>query len=158
MLVVLKQFRVVIANIREHYRDIELATGVSGAQLWALCAIASRSGITVGELARELALHPSTASNLLVRLTELGYIKRERHLADQRVVAIELTAKGKSVVRNAPQPAIGMLQAALLSLPTERLTGLGDHLEELIKKIGLTRATGAGTPLSTSLGDRKTRR
>lgn len=158
MLVVLKQFRVVIANIKEHYRDIESTTGVSGAHLWALYAIALRPRITVGELARELGVHPSTASNLLVRLTELGHIKRKRQVADQRVVTIHLTRKGSRAVDTAPQPAIGMLQQALLSLPQERLTSLHDHLDELIKTIGLKRATGAGTPLSTSLGERKSKR
>lgn len=157
MLVVLRQFRVVIANIKEHYRDIEDVTGVSGAQLWALYAIATRPGIKVGEMARELAVHQSTASNLLDRLAELGHIERKREGGDQRVVTIHLTAQGKRTVDKAPKPAIGMLQQALLSLSGERLDGLHDHLDELIKTIGLERATGAGTPLSISLGWKKRR-
>ena len=151
MLVVLKQFRVVINNIRENYRDVEKATGVSGAQLWALYAITSRPGIKVGELARELAIHQTTASNLLDRLAELGHIQRKREGRDQRVVTIHLTAQGRAKVDGAPQPAIGMLQHALLSLPAERLEGLHAHLVDLIKAIGLKRATGAGTLLSISL-------
>ncbi len=153
MLTVLKQFRAVIANLKTHYRDVQQATGVSGTQLWALYAIAMRPGIKVGDLARELAVHQSTASNLLDRLDELGYIERRREGADHRVVTLYLGAKGKRVIDKAPQPAIGMLQQALMSLPEDRLAGLHDHLAELIRATGLKRVTGAATPLSVSLDD-----
>lgn len=155
MLSVLRQFRVVIASIKEHYREIESKTGVSGAQLWALHAIASRPGINVGQLAHELGIHQSTASNLVVRLIELGHIERKRDDRDMRIVSLKLTRLGKSAVRNAPKPAIGMLQQALLSLPNERLTSLHSNLDELIKSIGLKQSIGAATPLSTSLGRSK---
>ena len=153
MLTVLKQFRAVIANLKTHYRDVQKATGVSGTQLWALYGIALRPGIKVGDLARELAVHQSTASNLLDQLVDLDYIERKREGADQRVVTLYLTTKGKRVVDKAPQPAIGMLQQALMSLPEARLAGLHEHLAELIKAAGLKRVTGAATPLSISLDD-----
>jgi DNA-binding MarR family transcriptional regulator len=158
MLTVLKQFRAVIANLKEHYQGVEEATGVSGTQLWALYAIATRPGLKVGDLARELAVHQSTASNLLDRLTELGYVVRKREGTDQRVVTLHLTSEGKTVVDRAPKPAIGVLQQALLSLPQDRLSGLHGHLNELIKAIGLKRVSGAATPLSISLGLEKSRR
>ncbi len=151
MLAVLSQFRLVVANLKAHYRDVQEVTGVSGTQLWALYGVAMRPGIKVGELARELAVHQSTASNLLDRLVELGYIERKREGADQRVVTLFLTAQGKRVVDKAPQPAIGMLQQALLTLPEARLAGLHEHLAELIKATGMKRVAGATTPLSISL-------
>ena len=156
MLRVLKQFRVVIANIKEHYRDVEDVTGVSGAQLWALYAIAMSPGITVGELARELALHQSTVSNLLDKMIEQGYIERRRISSDQRVVTIMLTAAGQRIVKSAPQPSIGLLQQALLTMPEARLDSLHDDLADLIRNIGLKKKNGASTPLSISLGGRKT--
>src|SRR5580765_4595897 len=128
MLAVLKQFRVVIRNIKTHYQDVEKITGVSGAQLWALSVIASQPGIKVGELATALAIHQSTASNLLDRLSQLGYIERRREANDQRIVTIHLSKAGRTAVKNAPQPAIGLLQNALLSLSDESLAGLHAHL------------------------------
>ncbi len=151
MLAVLKQFRVVVSSLKTHYRDVQTATGVSGTQLWALYGIAVRPGIKVGDLARELAVHQSTASNLLDRLVELGYVERRREGNDQRVVTLYLTTQGKRVVDKAPQPAIGMLQQALMTLPETRLAGLHDHLAELIRATGMKRATGGATPLSISL-------
>ena len=155
MLSVLRQFRVVIANIKDHYRNVEIVTGVSGAQLWALSAIARRPQISVGELARELGIHQSTASNLIVRLVELGHLTRTRSGTDLRVVAIRLTKRGKQAVASAPQPAVGMLQQALLSMPVDRLKSLQADLDYLIQSIGLKRTLGVATPLSTSLAERK---
>lgn len=157
MLAVLKQFRVVIGSMKEHYRDLERATGVSGAQLWALCAVAASPGMKVGDLALELAIHQSTASNLLDRLAELGHIERRREGADQRVVTIHLSKSGHAAVKRAPQPAIGILQNALLSLSTPQLMALQGNLHELILAIGVKRNSGAATPLSMVLrdGDRK---
>jgi len=163
MLAVLTQFRVVVANLKKHYHDIETVTGVTGTQLWALVAIAQQPGLTVGQLARELAVHQSTASNLLDKLAELGYVTRAREGVDQRVVSLYLTDTGLAITKSAPQPAMGLLQHALLSLPDERVAGLHEHLEELIRAIGVKRAPGEATPLSVLLhedqpaGKKKTR-
>jgi len=151
MLEVLTQFRIVVGNLKKHYNDIEAITGVSGTQLWALIAISQQPGITVGMLARELAIHQSTASNLLDRLSELGHIARAREGADQRVVSIYLTGEGRRIVLKAPQPAMGLLQNALLSLPQDRVAGLHEHLEELIRAIGVKRTSAQSTPLSVLL-------
>jgi DNA-binding MarR family transcriptional regulator len=153
MLEVLTQFRIVVANLKKHYSDIEKTTGVSGTQLWALIAISQQPGITVGMLARELAIHQSTASNLLDRLTELGHISRAREGIDQRVVSIYLTESGKRAAELAPKPAIGLLQNALLSLPQERVAALHEHLDELVRAIGVKRVPGETTPLSILLSD-----
>ena len=151
MLAVLTQFRVVVANLKQHYGDIQKITGVSGTQLWTLIAIHEQPGIKVGDLARELAVHQSTASNLLERLAELGHIERRREGSDQRVVSLYLTQQGERAVNIAPKPAIGLLQNALLSLPEARVAGLREHLDELIRTIGVKRMTGEATPLSILL-------
>ncbi|MBI3715384.1 MAG: MarR family transcriptional regulator [Betaproteobacteria bacterium] len=153
MLAVLTQFRIVVANLKQHYGDIQKITGVSGTQLWTLIAISQQPGIKVGDLARELAVHQSTASNLLDRLAELGHIERVREGADQRVVSLYLTKQGERAVKIAPKPAMGLLQNALLSLPEKRVAGLREHLDDLIRTIGVNRMTGEATPLSILLSD-----
>src|SRR3954462_14448736 len=69
MLDVLEQFRVIVKSIRRHYQSVEARAGVSGAQLWTLAQIAGQPGCQVGELARALAIHPSTATNLVPHLS-----------------------------------------------------------------------------------------
>src|SRR5438067_13494196 len=84
MLEVLEQFRIIVKSIRRHYQDVERRAGLTGAQLWALAQVADNPGSKVGELARALAIHQSTASNLLRRLEALELVARERQSHDQR--------------------------------------------------------------------------
>jgi MarR family transcriptional regulator, organic hydroperoxide resistance regulator len=132
MLAVLAQFRVLFRSIRQHYRSVERRSGVTGAQLWVLAHVAGHPGAKVGELARALAVHPSTASNLVRRLESLGLVERRRTGSDQRTVQLHLTGKGAQALKRAPQPLIGVLQQALSQLPPGRLEALGHHLAELI--------------------------
>jgi DNA-binding MarR family transcriptional regulator len=129
MLEVLEQFRIVFKSIRRHYQRVERNAGISGAQLWALAQVAAKPGIQVGELARDLAVHQSTASNLLRRLAGLGLVARRR---DQRMVALYATAQGQTVLRRAPRPLRGVLQDALSELPARSLESLRRDLARLI--------------------------
>src|SRR5262249_9842211 len=121
MLAVLAQFRVLFRSIRQHYQRVERRSGGSAAQLWALAHVAGNPGTKMGELARALAIHPSTASNLVRRLETLALVARRRTRSDQRSVQIYLTGKGMQALRQAPQPLIGVLQQALSELPARRL-------------------------------------
>lgn len=149
MLAVLGQFRIVVKSIRRHYQQVERQSGVSGAQLWALTHMAAHPGAKAGELARALAIHASTASNLIGRLDALRLIKRKRIGGDQRTVQLYLTAKGTNALKRAPRPLIGVLQQALSELSERRLDALHTSLSELISamKVKDVRA-GSTTPLS----------
>ena len=133
MLEVLAQFRIVIKSIRRHYQDVERRAGLTGAQLWALSEIAKLPGCQVGQLAKALALHQSTASNLVRLLEIFGLVTRQRRGKDQRHVQLSPTKKGLQVLKRAPQPLIGVLQQALSDLPAASLDRLHDELARLIK-------------------------
>jgi DNA-binding MarR family transcriptional regulator len=132
MLEVLGEFRIIIRTIRSHYRQVERSSGISGAQLWALAHISDHPDCTVSELAKALAVHVSTASNLVGRLEALALVKRTRMKCDQRVVRLRLTASGSHVISRAPRPLIGVLQQALSNLSGERLASLHGDLAVLI--------------------------
>lgn len=129
---VLEQFRIIFKSIRRHYQDVEKVTGVSGAQLWVLAHVAESPGTGVGALARALAIHQSTASNLLRGLAARGLVVRRRQGADQRSVQLFATARGQRVLRRAPRPRIGVLQQALSDLPPGRLARLYRELDALL--------------------------
>jgi len=150
MLDVLRQFRIVIRSIKRHYQWVEQRCGMSGAQLWAMERIAATPGISPGDLARQLAIHPSTASNLLARLEELGVIRRGRRSRDQRRVQLSLTAKGASVLRKAPRPLKGVLQQALSEMSPAGLAALRRHLDDLLALMHVRDDTAHTRPLSES--------
>ena len=132
MLEVLEQFRIIVKSIRRHYQDVERRAGLTGAQLWALAQVADNPGSKVGELARALAIHQSTASNLLRRLEALELVARERQSHDQRQVKLFATRKGLQRLKAAPRPLIGVLQQALSELPAARLHVLHAELARVI--------------------------
>jgi DNA-binding MarR family transcriptional regulator len=132
MLEVLEQFRVIVKSIKRHYQDVERRAGLSGAQLWALAQVAEQPGTQVGDLARALAIHQSTASNLLRALEAQGLVTRERQRHDQRQVKLFASKKGLRLLRGAPRPLIGVLQQALTELPAARLHALHAELAQVI--------------------------
>jgi DNA-binding MarR family transcriptional regulator len=148
MLEVLEQFRIIVKSIRNHYRSVEQRSGISGALLWALAQIAANPGSQVGDLARALAIHQSTASNLLRRLGSRGLVSRRRHGTDQRAVRIFATAKGLRVLKRAPQPLIGVLQQALSDLSGPTLESLHRQLKTLIAAMKVKSIQARSTLLS----------
>jgi DNA-binding MarR family transcriptional regulator len=132
---VLQRFRVLIRTAQRHSQWIEKQSGVTGAQLWALQELLEAPGLRVGELALRMALHQSTASNMIDKLESGGLIRKERTSADQRVVRLSLTDAGRELLNRAPSPARGVLPEALRLLDEERLQGLQDELDGLLQQI-----------------------
>jgi len=149
MLEVLEQFRIIVKSIRRHYQDVERRAGLSGAQLWALAQVAGQPGAKVGELARALAIHQSTASNLLRALEAQGLVTRERQGRDQRQVQLFASRKGLQLLKGAPRPLIGVLQQALSELPAARLHALHAELAHVLARMKVkSPAAARAMPLS----------
>ena len=132
---VLQRFRVLIRTAQRHSQWIERQSGVTGAQLWALQELSEASGLRVGELAAKMALHQSTASNMVDKLESAGLIRKERTSVDQRVVRLYLTDTGQELLRHSPSPARGVLPEALRLLDEESLARLQRELDGLLRQI-----------------------
>ena len=132
---VLQRFRVLIRTAQRHSQWIERQSGVTGAQLWALQELAEAPGLRVGELANRMALHQSTASNMVDRLETAALIRKERTSAVQRVVRLYLTDAGTALLGRAPSPARGVLPEALRLLDPEALGRLQGELDGLLLQI-----------------------
>jgi len=135
MVEVLKRFRVLLRSMESHYRRVEERSGLGGAQVWALAEVEAQQGLTVGELADRLAIHLSTASNLVRRLEELKLVTRSRSREDQRVVQLAVTAAGRRKLEQAPKPSMGLLQQALSEMPPGELAALGAELDKLLRRM-----------------------
>ncbi|MEW6678777.1 MAG: MarR family transcriptional regulator [Pseudomonadota bacterium] len=144
----LGKFRIIFGAIRQHFRAVEKACGVSGAQVWVLATLAQSPGLRVTELAEALSIHASTASNLLDKIEKAGLLRRERGQTDQRVVRLYLTEAGTAALASAPQPFTGVLPHALGQLHPDTLARLGRDLDELIGHLDLANSRDAQRPLS----------
>jgi DNA-binding MarR family transcriptional regulator len=134
-LAVLQRFRVLIRTAQRHSQWIERQSGVTGAQLWARQELAEAPGLRVGELATRMALHQSTASNMIDKLETAGLMRKERLASDQRVVRLYLTEAGQALLAKAPSPARGVLPEALRRMEAEALVRLHDDLDSLLHQI-----------------------
>ncbi|TCS70002.1 DNA-binding MarR family transcriptional regulator [Sulfuritortus calidifontis] len=144
----LKQFRLIFGSARSHFRAVEKACGVSGAQVWVMAVLAERPGLKVSELAEALSIHQSTASNLINKLEKTGLLRRERGKADQRVVRLYLSQAGEAALARAPRPFTGILPYALEQLPVATLRRLIGDLRKVLSHVGEVDETAASKPLS----------
>ncbi|MFC4161206.1 MarR family winged helix-turn-helix transcriptional regulator [Chitinimonas lacunae] len=127
----LKRFRVLFKSASNPYESAEQCAGLTGAQLWALAEVAQADNLTVNGLAEAMAVHQSTASNLIDKLDHKGLVLRLRDPYDRRVVRLRPTPSGQAVLASAPGPAAGILPDALLRLAPEKLEQLNELLNEL---------------------------
>jgi MarR family transcriptional regulator, organic hydroperoxide resistance regulator len=151
---VLLKFRMIVNTAKRHYRWIEQECGVNGVQLWALWEISRSRDMRVSDLTVALAVHQSSASNLLDKLVKSGLVVRTRSAEDKRVVTLALTKKGAALLKRAPRPARGILPEALHRLSAARLAQLDDSLMALLKCMKTTDKSGIATPLAIMLGER----
>jgi DNA-binding MarR family transcriptional regulator len=146
---VLRRFRLVFNTVKGHFRAIERKTGISGAQAWALSVVRDRPGIGVGDLARAMDVHQSTASNLVRGLVDQGLVVSTRGGRDRRAVQLEATAEGLKVLRKAPGPFTGILPDALQRLDKATLARLDRDLARLVEELGIEDDRGANIPLGS---------
>jgi DNA-binding MarR family transcriptional regulator len=137
---VLRQFRIVFNAVKVHFRQVETAAGIGGAQVWALSVIQARPGIGVSELGRAMDVHQSTASNLVKPLLEREMVIAVKGKVDRRALALHLTEAGEAVLRAAPAPFSGVLPGALAGLDPRTLGRLEQDLDALITALEADRA------------------
>lgn len=145
----LRAFRVIFGAVRQQFQQIDRSCGINGAQVWALKCICERAGLRVTELAQALAIHQSTASNVVAALSRRGLIERQRLAADQRVVILRPTREGCRLIAQAPEPAEGVLPAVLADLDTEQLLLLQQGLSAVIAKLNRAERGSPNLPLAT---------
>ena len=77
--------------------------GLSGAQFEALIVLQNVAprGLTMSRLSRHLLYSSGSASHLVDRLVQLGYVQRSRTEADGRAVEVSLTPVGAELISSA---------------------------------------------------------
>lgn len=139
---VLRRFRVVFNAVRGHFQQVEKQVGLGGAQVWALSVLRDKPGIGVGELAKSMDIHQSTASNLVKTLLRKETISMTKAVEDRRNVQLQILPAGLALLNQAPGPFEGVLPEALGRLPPETLRRLDQDLGQLIQLLKADEAAG----------------
>jgi DNA-binding MarR family transcriptional regulator len=143
----LQSLRTVFGSARTHDAEVRHTAGISGSQLWALAEIGDQAGITVSGLADRMALHQTTASNLVNTLVTRKLIRRARDGSDRRIVHLHPSSEGKRLLLRVPGPHAGLLVDALRRLEPQQMDQLRDSLTILVSAMRQTAADAAGAPL-----------
>ncbi|GAA3337268.1 MarR family transcriptional regulator [Amorphoplanes nipponensis] len=112
------------------YRPLLEPMGLTHPQYLVMLALWQHAPLSVRELSGLLQLDPGTLSPLLKRLEASGYLRRQRDPADERSLAVTLTATGQALRSRAELIPPAVVQR--LGLPIEELQRLHASLTQVI--------------------------
>jgi len=99
---------------RGHTTDI--AAGLTVAQLSILTTLIDQGAARMSDLAASERVRAPTTRGAILRLLRLGLVTRWRDSSDQRVVRIDITARGRTVQRKAAAARKQRIAAGLVQL------------------------------------------
>jgi DNA-binding MarR family transcriptional regulator len=143
----LQHFRTIFGSARRFDAEVRRAAGISGSLLWALSEISALAGMSVNTLAKRMALHQTTASNIVNTLVGRKLVRRSRDAADHRVVHLELSAEGARLLGQVQGPHAGLLVDALARLEGAEIEHLTECLARVIAEMRGAARTAAGETL-----------
>ena len=92
----------VYLNLQKIFRCLNVGRSFEGkrlpitiTQMRALSLFNERETVTLSDISRSLGMSLQSATNLIFRLEQLGYLERSKNNKDKRVSDVRLTAKGK---------------------------------------------------------------
>ncbi|MDI3327874.1 MAG: MarR family transcriptional regulator [Alicyclobacillaceae bacterium] len=104
-------------------------------QMWVLRTLHLEGIHSLAELSRKVGMSTSTASGIIDRLVRMGLVDRRRDEADRRVVWLQLSEKGRSLVERVPALHFDYFRSLLEKMPEEDAEGLIRHLRTLLSII-----------------------
>lgn len=121
------------------YKPVLERMGLTHPQYLVMLALWEQSPRSVRGLGTALAMEPATLSPMLKRLEAAGLVSRNRAPGDDRSLAVELTAAGRALRRDAAEvPGIMM---GRLDLTRDQVQELNETMRRLISA---TQALPAG--------------
>jgi DNA-binding MarR family transcriptional regulator len=131
---VVRVLRRLFRAIHEHSKAVLAQSGLSGPQVWALSLLTAHPGLSAGELAERMFVHPSTLTGIIDRLQRKRLITRTVNRSDKRGVHLAATRTGLKLLRRTPPPVQVGLTRALADLPPRKLAELRRSLERIARE------------------------
>jgi len=123
-------------NLQSFSKTMQSRLGVTGRQRLVIRLVARRPGITAGEMAAILEVHPSTLTGVFRRLERQRMILRSTVDADGRRAAFHLTPRGRKIDRMRASTVEGILRRTLSQIPKEDVRATREVLESLALAFG----------------------
>jgi len=133
----LNVLRSIVRSFRLNTRMIEAKLGISAAQLYVLQQLDDRPALSLSDIADRTGTHQSSASVVVRRLTERGFVQRSTAKEDRRRVELELTEAGRDLLKRAPKTIQGDLIAGSEGMSEADRARLADLLERWLLLSGI---------------------
>ena len=135
-LAAMDSLRRIVRAIRLFSHTTRKRMPVSGAQLFVLQSLADEPGMSLKDLAARTLTDQSSVSVVVSRLVDKRMIKRRTATDDARRSHLELTARGRAVLHEAPLALQTRLIDGLRSLPRKELDCVANALRKLVVRLG----------------------
>lgn len=148
---ILRSIRRIMRSTGQYSRQIATEYGVTVPQMLCLQLVVENDGLSAGELAKGMDLTQSTCVGILDRLEAKGLVKRERSIADRRMVLLHPTETGRELYQRAPILLQDRLTRALESLSEPEQEAIAVAMERVVEMMDLGHVDAA--PLLETLDD-----
>lgn len=110
----------------------EVMTSVTPVQRGILMALVEDGPLSMGELARRLAIIPSSATDVVDRLVEHGWVERHPSSADRRTVSVQLTPSAAELAARVKAAVTAGVQSTLAGLDDDEVATLVGLLSRMV--------------------------
>lgn len=116
-------------------KRMEAKLGVTGPQRLVIRIVGRYPGISAGQLAEILELHPSTLTGVLRRLQERGVVERRADPRDGRRALFDLTPRGRELDGMRVGTVESVVRQTLKGLPRRKLEAAQEVLAQLAEAL-----------------------
>lgn len=126
-------------------KRMEATLGITGPQRLVLRIATEYPGLSAGELARVVHLHPSTITGILQRLVRKGLLRRERDQRDSRRIRLYSHTAAKGFVAASNVTVESAVTRALAHIPRDRVRHAREVLSAIAEALTDDRQTATGS-------------
>lgn len=130
--------------VMARFRGILNANGVTEQQWRVIRALLEESPLEPRQICERCQLLSASATGVLARMEELGFVQRERMASDQRRVRVSITAKSRALARRVAPLAAAEYARLEQAIGSARLAQVYATLDDLVLRLGALEAEEGG--------------
>jgi DNA-binding MarR family transcriptional regulator len=128
---IIADFRATMTQLKCAMSERVLRAGVSMAQLHVLFTLQRSGEMTMSRLAEMLDVSLSSATGLIDRIEERGFLERDRVPEDRRIVIVRITPAGRRLLDEVDAINDGLLRSVLARVDRGQLSAVGSAFAAL---------------------------
>ncbi len=119
-------------TLGEYAASVLIDSGLTMTQLKSLFLITHMVSTNFRKLAEALGVTPSNVTAIVDRLVQQGLVSRTENPEDRRIMVLQVTDKGRTVLANLRESGIKRMTEILTLLSVEELSALAQGLSALV--------------------------